>query len=119
MRNVGPIEPTTEPRENQLIALNAQIRNIKVGGPSSKMDKPSISVKPPSKKDEKIKKAKSKRNSDPYTTDQAWKWVASNSGEAKNKNSQRKDSYWCTNHQHKDTKRKESGSYMSHPNVMP
>jgi hypothetical protein len=49
------------------------------------MDKTFISTKPTSKKDEKTRKAKSKRNFDSYTPYQAWKWIALKSGETKKK----------------------------------
>ena len=103
-------KPTHE--EQQLIALTAQIRNFKAGGSSSKIDKPSTSSKPTSKKDIKIKKAKSKSNFDPYTPDQAWKWVAPKSGEANNKIYKGRTFYWCNNHQHKETKKK--GMWVTH-----
>jgi hypothetical protein len=64
-------KPTHE--EQHLIALTAEIRNFRAYGPSSKMDKLTTSNKPTTKKGEKIKKAKSKSNFDPYTTDEAWK----------------------------------------------
>ena len=103
-------KPTHE--EQQLIALTSQLKSFKASGPSSKMDKTSISTKPTSKKDEKNRKAKGKRNFDPYTPDQAWKWVAPKSGEAKNKVHKGRTFYWCINHQHKDTKKK--GMWVSH-----
>jgi hypothetical protein len=61
--------------------LTVQIRNFTAIASSSKIDKTSTSNNPTSKKDVKIKKAKSKSNFDPYTLDQAWKWVAPKSGE--------------------------------------
>jgi hypothetical protein len=103
-------KPTHE--EQQLIALTAQIRNFKAGGPSSKMEKLSTSNKPTTKNGEKTKKAKSKSNFDPYTPDQAWKWIAPKSDEAKNKTHKGRTYYWCTNHQHKETKKK--GMWVTH-----
>ena len=106
-------KPTHE--EQQLLALTAQLKNIKPyanGMPKQTKPSKSASKSASSQSAEKNNGAKSNMKFDPYAAEQAWKWVPPRPGESKTKTFKNKTFHWCVNHQNKNTKKR--GMWVIH-----